>query len=71
MATKNMVYVRTKLKFTVFFLNLIECEYEFMFSSILKHGYETGIRDINIHLELILKYIPNVKKSIYFPFLYK
>lgn len=39
-----------------------------MFSSILKHEYETGIRDINTHLELILKYASNVKNQFIFSF---
>jgi len=61
----------TKLISTITLSNqvLIEFEYVFEFFPILKYGYMMSNSDICIHPELILKLVPNVENSFYYPFI--
>jgi len=52
----KLVPDQTKFNLTVFSALI-----GFEFSPILKHGYVTDNRDIDIHPELIPKSVPNVK----------
>jgi len=56
----DVVNINQNCDLTIF-STLIEFEYEFEFSSILKHGYKMGNKDISIHPELILKLILNLE----------